>query len=61
MNSIAHCRLCGILHLRLTSVVAATFGVLVAIVGVLSPIVQGQTAQVACPNPTFGLAFEVNV
>jgi hypothetical protein len=45
MKSIAHCRLCGILHLRLTSVVAAMFGVLAAIAGVLSPIVQAQTAH----------------
>jgi DNA-binding beta-propeller fold protein YncE len=45
MNNNAHFRLCRIHHLRLTSVVAAMFGVLVVIVGVLSPIVQAQTAQ----------------
>jgi DNA-binding beta-propeller fold protein YncE len=47
MNSIAHCRLCGILPLRLTSVVAAMFGVLIAIAGVLSPIVQAQTSHLS--------------
>jgi len=47
MISFAHCRLCGILHLRLTSVVAALFGVLVAIVGVLSPVVQAQTSHLS--------------
>jgi DNA-binding beta-propeller fold protein YncE len=42
MNTTAHCRPCGIL---LTGVVAAMFVVVVAIVGVLSPIVQAQTAH----------------
>jgi len=45
MNSTANHHLCGIHHLRLTSVVAAMFGALVAIVGVSFPIVQAQTAH----------------
>jgi len=45
MDSTANCRLCGIHNLRLTSVVTAMFGASAAIVGVLSPIVQAQTAQ----------------
>jgi hypothetical protein len=48
MNSTANRRPCGIDHLGLTSVVAAMFGALAAAaatVGVLSPIVQAQTAQ----------------
>jgi hypothetical protein len=45
MNITANCRLCGIHPLRLTSVVAAISGALVAIVGVSFSIVQAQTAR----------------